>query len=131
MNRRQLITALASALALPAGLAVARPGASHANRVLLQESPIAGFQYHQGEHLWAHLRVGHSLRMVREVNNPYDRRAVGLDWRGYRVGYIPRADNATVAQMLDRGEPLACRITHLCDSRNPRQRIRIAVDLWR
>ncbi len=58
-------------------------------RVLLQESPVAGFQYYRGERVWPALREGDQLALVREPANPYDPRAVRIDWKEQKLGYVP------------------------------------------
>ncbi|GAB4349407.1 MAG: hypothetical protein Kow006_11050 [Gammaproteobacteria bacterium] len=66
---------------------------------------MAGFQYHDGEAIWEQLRVGQRLHLQREPDNRHDRRAVRIDWQGRKLGYLPRAENAAVSQMLERGVP--------------------------
>lgn len=91
--------------------------------ILLQESPLAGFQFHEGKRLWRELRAGDPLQLVREADNPHDVRAVRVEWRGHFLGYVPRADNEAVARLLDRGTRLEARIVRLRESRNPWQRV--------
>ena len=95
--------------------------------ILIQDSPLAGFQFHAGKAVWTKLRVGDALALVREPDNPHDARAVRVDWRGYKLGYVPRRENADVARLLDRGTPLAARISRLAASRNPWERVRFEV----
>ncbi len=92
-------------------------------KILLQESPLAGFQFHEGKRLWRELRAGDPLQLVREADNPHDVRAVRVEWRGHFLGYVPRADNEAVARLLDSGARLEARIVRLRESRNPWQRI--------
>jgi len=66
---------------------------------------------------------------VREPANPYDARAVRIDWRGHKLGYLPRIENAAVAQMLDRGERIEARIADLRVSPDPWERVVVAVEL--
>lgn len=99
----------------------------HPQPVLLQTSPAAGFEYHDGAALWPQLRCGQALRMVREPGNRFDSRAVRLDWQGHKVGYVPARDNAAVSQLLDRGEHVAAVITQLRESNDPWERIEFAV----
>jgi len=96
-------------------------------RLLVQESPLAGFQFHEGKRLWEDLRVGDRLDLIREPENSYDARAVRVEWQGNKLGYVPRADNEAVARQLDRGARLEARITRLKQSRNPWQRVRFEV----
>lgn len=97
--------------------------------VLIQESPVAGFQYHAGGTVWGAMREGDALTLAREPQNPYDERAVRVDWRRQKLSYVPRVENSAVAQMLDRGEPLAAYIERLKDDADPWERVRLAVDL--
>ena len=127
MSRRAFLksfTALAGSFALPA-IAHAKPSLS-ASRAL-QISPLAGFQYHHGETLWPQLAVGQPLQLVRETDNRYDGRAVRVEWQGHKLGYIPRLDNATVSQLLDRGEALEAVIVRLAESSNPLGRVGMEV----
>ena len=43
------------------------------NAILVQESPLAGFQFHHGKKLWDELKVGDALTLARE---PADRKSV-------------------------------------------------------
>jgi hypothetical protein len=97
--------------------------------VLIQVSPVAGFQYHQGELLWAFIRRGDRLALVREPDNEYDDKAVRIDWSRFKLGYVPRIENHAVSQMLDRGEMLAARIVELRRSRNPWKRVQVAIEV--
>jgi hypothetical protein len=126
MNKRNFLQGLLAVLG--AGIA---SGTSAAPRrsVLIQRSPLAGFQYHAGEAVWPRLAVGQPLALVREPANPYDARAVRIDWRGHKLGYLPRIENAAVAQMLDRGERIEARIAQLRVSPDPWERVVVAVEL--
>lgn len=127
MNARRRL--LKSLLGL-AGIGLPTIGAARpARTILIQRSPIAGFQYHEGERLWLRLRVGQSLELVREPANPYDPRAVRIDWHGRKLGYLPRIENTAVSQMMDRGERMNARIVRLAESRNPWGRIEVEVGL--
>ena len=97
--------------------------------ILIQQSPIAGFQFHDGDALWDQLTVGQPLTLAREPDNRYDKRAVRVDWQGHKLGYVPRMENAAVAQMLERGQTLQARIEELEHSDNPWLRIRFSVSL--
>lgn len=98
-------------------------GAEVQSQILVQASPLAGFQYHSGKAVWAELREGDALQLVREPDNAYDSNAVRVEWHGYKLGYVPRRDNAAVARMLDRATPLDAKITRLLQTRNPWQRV--------
>ena len=112
-------------LCLLAGAAQAQTVA----HILLQDSPLAGFQYHAGKTVWPQLRVGDALTLTREPDNRYDPRAVWVDWRGLKLGYVPRRENADVARLMDNGQPLVARISRLAEGRDPWSRVRFEVVL--
>lgn len=92
-------------------------------RILIQSSPLAGYQYHAGNELWEQLQTGDTLTLVREPDNPHDRNAVRVEWQGQQLGYLPRAENQAIAVELDRGGRVEARIARLREARNPWQRI--------
>jgi hypothetical protein len=96
-------------------------------KLLVQSSPLAGFQYHAGAALWDRLQVGDELALIREPDNPHDSRAVRVEWQGTQLGYLPRAENEAVAAAMDRGERVAGRIAALVKHKNPWRRLRIEV----
>jgi hypothetical protein len=55
--------------------------------------------------------VGDPLRLVREPDNAHDPRAVAIYYQDDRIGYVPRERNRDIADRLDGGVPLDCRIT--------------------
>ncbi|HQR51903.1 MAG TPA: HIRAN domain-containing protein [Burkholderiales bacterium] len=115
-----LLLALASSVALAGEPRVEA-------RILIQNSPLAGFQFHRGKLLWGEMKVGDALALVREPDNPYDPNAVRVDWRGEKLGYVPRTENADLARHMDRGTRVEARISRLVEDRNPRKRIRFDV----
>jgi len=72
-------------------------------RLLVQNSPLAGFRYHAAATVWRELRVGDALELARESDNPHDANAIAVLWRGHKLGYVPRQENAALAWGLDRG----------------------------
>ena len=96
-------------------------------RLLVQESPLAGYRYAAAPEVWPLLRVGDLLDLSREPDNPHDPNAVRVEWRGRTLGYVPRRENAALAWGLDRGEPLRARITRLEPHPNPARRVRFEV----
>jgi len=105
-------------------------GSLHAEetiRVLVQDSPLAGFRYHGAAALWRELRVGDALELAREPGNPHDHQAIGVLWRGYKLGYVPKRENGALAWALDRGESLQARISRLASHPNPARRIEFEV----
>lgn len=66
-------------------------------------------------------------QIPREAHNIHGDQAVGAEWRGHKIGYVPRIENHAIAQLLDRGEKLSARVAELKDSRNPWERVRFEV----
>src|SRR3546814_3453508 len=74
MKRRSVLGLLVAAVT---GAAMPAPAAASERRgILIQESPLAGFQYHAGQTLWAQFCVDAPLQLLREPDNKYDRGAV-------------------------------------------------------
>ncbi len=127
MSRRLFFERIAALV----GVSVATPlaFATPSRQIELQRSPVAGFQYHQGEMVWQMLAVGTPLTLVREPENHYDPRAVRIDWHGHKLGYVPRIDNAAVSYLLDNGQGVVAQIVSLKDSTNPWDRIELSIHL--
>jgi len=125
MKRRNVFKALAALIAVP----VATKAQPIKQPLLLQSSPIAGFQYYQGEHLWHQFQIGQTLSLQREADNQYDTRAVAIYWNGEKLGYIPRRDNAAISQLLDRGEVLKAEIQKLDNSDDVWKRVQVQVSV--
>lgn len=96
-------------------------------RLVVQSAPLAGWRYYSGPELWRELRVGDALELAREPENPHDANAIVVSWRGRKLGYLPRRENAALAWGLDRGERLHARIRRLAESPNPARRVEIEV----
>ena len=112
---------------LSLGLAISLIAVAGEVRILVQSSPLAGFRYYAGESLWQEMREGDRLALVREADNPHDANAVRIEWRGQKLGYLPRAENRAVAAAMDGGEPVDARIARLRQHKNPWQRVLIEV----
>lgn len=116
-----------AALALGAGLLAAASAAAQTVKLLVQSSPLAGFRHHEAMLVWAELKPGDRLELVREPDNPYDANAVRVEWSGRKLGYVPRSENAALAWAMDRGERVSARISRLARHPNPRKRIEFEV----
>jgi hypothetical protein len=114
---------LAAALLLAACHAHAQSDA----RILVQSSPLAGFQFYAGKALWDRMKLGDALTLVREPDNAHDPRAVRVEWQGHKLGYVPRKENEAVARQMDRGTRLEARIVRLQKHRDPWKRIEFEV----
>lgn len=95
--------------------------------LLLQDSPLAGFQFHAGKKLWPQMRVGDSLNLIREPDNVHDSRAIRVEWQDQHIGYVPRRENTDIARLMDHGVPVFARISRLAQSRDPWSRVRFEI----
>ena len=123
-RRMMLLLLLVLATVLHAGATSAQ-----SVRLLVQSSPLAGFNYHQAPAVFANLRSGDALALLREADNPHDANAIGVYWREHKLGYVPRAQNAALAWAMDRGEAVVARVSRLLVHRNPRLRVEFEVFL--
>ncbi len=113
------------------GMGAAVMGRVHARdrTILLQESPVAGFQYYRGDVIWPRLRVGEQLSLIRESFNAHDLDAVAVYFRNDKLGFVPQSENRTIAQMLDRGERLEATISRVVNDGDPWERVRMSIFL--
>ena len=127
--RRRPVTGLATAALLLMPVSALLGTGTHAQSVslLVQSSPLAGFNYHAAPAVFSDLRVGDALVLWREPDNPHDANAVGVLWRDSKLGYVPRSQNAALAWAMDRGEPVLARVSRLQAHRNPRLRVEFEV----
>ena len=125
--RLRLLAALLLAVSFSLPASAAEPTVNA--KILLQNSPLAGFRYYEGKRLWSEMKVGDALQLVREPDNSHDTKAVRVEWQGHKLGYVPRADNEALARFMDRGSKAEARITRLKKSRNPWQRMEFEVYL--
>ncbi|HEX5392785.1 MAG TPA: HIRAN domain-containing protein [Rhodocyclaceae bacterium] len=96
-------------------------------KMLVQSSPLAGFQYYVGKVRWSEMQVGDTLSLIREPENPHDAKAIRVEWKGEKLGYLPRAENRAVAAEMDRGGKVEARIAALREAENPWKRVLIEV----
>jgi hypothetical protein len=103
------------------------PAQAESIKVLVQSSPLAGFQFYAGRELWDEMKAGDALVLAREPENAHDAHAVRVEWRGRKLGYLPRTENRAVAAEMDRGGKLAARIARLNRHLDPWKRIQVEV----
>ena len=96
-------------------------------QLLVQSSPLAGYRYGEGAEVWPLLREGDALELVPEPGNAHDANAVRVEWRGRKLGYVPRRQNAALAWGLERGTLLRARVSRLVEHPNPARRIEFEV----
>jgi len=96
-------------------------------QLLVQSSPLAGFRYADAAAAVPMMRIGDALDLVREGDNPHDPNAVRVEWRGRKLGYVPRRENAALAWGLDRGTAMRARVSRLTQHPNPARRIEFEI----
>lgn len=62
---------------------------------------IVGMSYAKAEDFVKSLQAGAAAVILREPNNEHDPNAVAVWIEGRKVGYIPRKENAVLAQFID------------------------------
>lgn len=112
---------------LTVALLTAPAGAGVEGRIIVQTSPLAGFQYHAGRALFPLMALGDRLDLIREPDNPHDDKAILVLWRGAVIGYLPRLENLDLARLMDRGLKVSGRILHLQTGRDPWKRVLLEV----
>ena len=96
-------------------------------RMLVQSSPLAGFAHYDAAANFDVIKVGDALSLIREPNNSHDTNAVRVEWRGIKLGYLPRKENRAVAIEMDKGGKIEARVARLRQHPNPRERVLIEV----
>ena len=112
-------------------LALACASQAQAQQVSLhiQRSTLAGYRYHHAPTLAASIKPGATLDLIRESDNPYDANAVRVEWRGYKLGYVPRTRNAALAWAMDRGESVQASVAQVEPPRRIRARLEFDIFL--
>lgn len=130
IKRRKFLSWLGFVSAGAAFTSISRAGASEQadKSLLLQESPVAGFQFHRGKESWDLMTEGDRLKLIPEPGNKYDDRAIAIYWQDNKLGYLPRRDNAAVSQLLHRRQNVTASIAKLKQSSDPWERIKM--EIW-
>ena len=114
-----------------------------AKKLFFKECHLAGRQYWDVDEVWDELHVGTCLELKRDLENRHDMNAVAVvyhtidDQTGeteeYMLGYIPRDENETIAQLLEMGweEIFECRISKLNPDAHYENQIRLTIKILR
>lgn len=97
--------------------------------LLVQVSYVAGFEQYEGKKVFARLKVGDTLQLVREPKNSHDANAIRVEWRGRTLGYVPTNANQSLARQLDFGNRLRARVMRLSKHRDPDRRVEMEIYL--
>lgn len=79
--------------------------------ILLIECHVAGTSHQELTEVEPQLAVGDALILEREPENPHDARAIRIrHMNGAMLGYVPRAKNEALANLMDAGKLLFGRL---------------------
>ena len=127
MERRKFLQRLLTAVGMAPGIAAAK-GTSKSRPsepIKLSTLRVAGLRYGACEA--TRFIPDETLSLVREPRNPYDPYAVRIDYRGRKVGYIPRTHSRIVASLIDGGYRLEARVRHYHPERESWERLWVSI----
>ena len=68
---------------------------------------VAGLYYAEDiDEIFPKLEKGDKLNLFREPHNKYDKYAILVKYQGQKIGYVPRADNKVLANLMDAGKEI-------------------------
>lgn len=123
-----LLASVSHIWAADTAAATAMPRPANAT-LLIQSSPLAGSQSHALPEVVDQIRLGDTLMLKREPDNPHDRNAIQVLWQGHLLGFVPRRENRAVARAMDRDEPLIARVVALRPDETPWRRLRFEISV--
>ena len=85
--------------------------------VFMYEAYIRGFQYYEGSDAIGSMKAGDELDLVREPDNKYDGFATAVFKDSSKLGYLPRDENISIANLLDSGMLLRCTVKEVNNNR--------------
>ena len=82
--------------------------------IYLFESFVAGTTHLKDPDVLQKAKVGDTLTLRRESDNPFDNRAILiLNGDGEKYGYIPEKDNVVFSRLMDAGKLLVAKIKNI------------------
>ena len=90
---------------------------------------LAGFAYYDGLEVIEELTLGQKVDLVREIDNPYDEKAVAIFYKGRKLGYIPSSHNSFISTLLfyGHGNIFEAQIQMVNTEVHPERQFRIVV----
>jgi len=64
---------------------------------------IAGIEYYEALFVINKLKPGQKLKLKPEPSNIHDENAVEIYYKNYKLGYIPKTSNYSIARILNAG----------------------------
>ena len=109
-----------------------------AKKLYFMDCHLAGRKYHDADEVWEQLKVGTVLKLERDKENRTDANAVMVvyqdkDGEEFKLGYIPRGENETIAGLLemDWTDIFECRISKLNPDAHPESQVHLTIRLVR
>ena len=108
-----------------------------AKKMYFMDCHLAGRMYHDADEVWDELKVGTILRLERDKDNRHDVNAVMViyekDGEEYKIGYIPRGENETLANFLEMGwnNIFECRICKINEETHPEKQVHLTIKIKR
>lgn len=123
MNRSDFLKSLTTGIAAFAtgGLKALTP--EEPRWLLLGEMPVAGYRYYKGKKLEYLMEPGKELSLKREPENKYDEAAIAVYFNEIKIGYLPQAENATIALLMDQQVNVTATITDFDPDAGPWERV--------
>ena len=106
-------------------------------KLFFMDCHLAGRKYHDADEVWDELKVGTTLKLERDKENRIDPYAVMVvfekDGEEYKLGYIPRGENETIANILEMGwnEIFECRISKINPDAHPENQVHLTIKIKR
>ena len=106
-------------------------------KLFFMDCHLAGRKYHDADEVWDELKVGTTLKLERDKENRIDPYAVMVvfekDGEEYKLGYIPRGENETIANILEMGwnDIFECRISKIDPDAHPENQVHLTIKIKR
>ena len=104
-------------------------------KLYFMDCHLAGRKYHDADEVWEDLKVGTILKLERDKDNRQDVNAVMVvyekDCEEYKIGYIPRGENETLAHFLEMGwnNIFECRISKIDENAHPEHQVYLTIKI--
>ena len=72
-------------------------------------------------------KTGDALTMQRDLDNAYDFFAVGVYWKGVKIGYLPSTENIVIANLLDSGISMNAYLGKVDLQANPQHALSVVI----
>ena len=96
--------------------------------IFLKSFYVAGFSYYQGALVFSDMKIGSRIDLIGDEDNKHDDYAVELQFKGKKIGYIPKSDNQEISKIIKSGYDIfEAVIQQLSPEEHPEHQVRVAV----